>query len=332
MRKLLAVAGIVALLSASCGGAGKPVYTPQQIQQIKREYYQKGYNDGYRKAFKIGYRTTAFLIAENLKSWETDIKALEVGKEAVKNGIIPSPVIYRQVTNGVPEIVIEGEDISPDSLEKLSSLDVPTPYKPKEPKTEVVPPPDKQLLNTLSPIQKFSYLQGYRNGAEKGAKDGILMAKKDAIGSLKDVESYIYRLETDKYLNTTYLVSAPRIYRELRGNKVVFLVVPSRVEKVRTVKDIINGNGIPSPESRVELSPQAGGIHLPASSTPVSLPKETPTKLYRVRIDCSKLSEVEKLGIDYEISGDTCRAVFYDRAQEQEFCKKYGFCLGIQDP
>lgn len=332
MRKLIAVAGVVALLTTACGGAVKPVYTPQQIQQIKREYYQKGFNDGYKRAFKIGYKTTATLIAENIKAWETDIKALEVGKEAVKKGIIPTPTVYRQVSKGIPEIVIEGEDISPDSLDKLSLLDVPTPYQPKELKTEVVPPPDKEFLNALTPIQRFSYLQGYRDGTKKGAKDGIIMAKKDAEESLKDVENYIYRLETDKYLNTAYLITAPRVYRDLRGNKVVFLIVPSRVERIRTVEDIVNGNGIPSPENRVELTPESGGIHLPASSTPVSLPKETPAKLYRIQVDCSKLSEIEKLGIDYEISGDTCRAVFYDKAQEEEFCKKYGFCIGIQDP
>ena len=329
MRKLLLLATVGAFLF-SCGGSNaKVTYTPQQIQEIQKTYYKKGYELGYEMGFRVGYKSAITTINRNIEKWKRDILALEVGKFAVKKGIIPAPKTYRQIINGQPQIIIEGEEITPDSLDKLIFFYIPQPYSSDNAEKFTIPEVPKEKLIGLNSIQKVSFLNGFNNGVEEGIDKGIKTAIKDAEKSLKDslVEKKVYTLELDKYINESLTVTAPRIYRILDGNVVKYLIIPSRVESIRTIDDIINGNKIPSPEMSLKLGNAGSGITLPASSSPLVLPSKKLHLPIRVVIPCDKLRLLEKLGIDYEIAdNNSCRAVFYDRGQKESFCKEYGFC------
>ncbi len=326
MRKLLAFGTAVFLFS--CGGAASEVKTsPSAFQNLKQSGYRDGYRRGYEKGYETAYSYEGKLIQEYLKLWERDVLAYEVGRYAVSSSIVAPPKIYREGGGSVGTVETGGQEITPTVVEKLTPLAVPSPYFPKVPQLKT-PKPDLKVLKGYPVPYRIGYLEGFSDGLEKGIREGKQEALKEFRKALSpDTESgkkFIY-LELEKYYSPDLKITYPRIYKVVKGRKVKYYLVPSRVEDVRTYRDVLAGN-VPLPEELKEKK-ELEGVGLPVQAEPVQLPGVSVPEPYRVEVRCGKLDVVSEYGVPVEVENDSCYAVFGDREQAENFCTQSGLCV-----
>ena len=324
---ILAFLGLVGL--TSCGTANTNTGLKTIPVSLEKQGYESGFKEGYREGYNAAYTYEGKVIMENLKLWKRDILASEVGKFAVKKSIVALPKLYREGDGDRGVLESGGQEITPEAVEKLSVLSVPQPYFPNVPKMET-PSPSLSKISQYPVPYKIGYLNGYKDGLKKGLRDGKKEALKEyyeALSPNTEAGKKFLKLELDKYLSFDLKVSAPRIYKKLVGVRTYYFLVPSRVEDVRTPKDVLAGE-VPLPEGLREEK-KTTGITLPVQGSPALLPargEEIPS-LARVRVSCKALDRVSSYGVGIEVENDNCYAVFPDKTQLGVFCKESGLCL-----
>jgi len=325
MRRALFLLALAVLSTSSCGG--KPVEVNPNFTTVKTLGYKEGYREGYEKGFKTAYEYERKVIKEYLNLWGRDILAYEVGKYAVEESIVAPPKLYREGEGERGAVETGGQFITPEAVEKLSLLSVPEPYFPKVPVAPQVPSPDLSFVADRPTPYKIGYAEGFRKGAERGFRDGREKALEEFYKSLSPDspagKKFLY-LELDKYLSPDLKVSAPRIYRVVKGNRVYYFLVPSRIEDIRTPQNLLEGK-VPLPEG-IKEKKKAEGVALPLQALPYSLPSSSPPSTVKAEVPCGKLEVVSGYGAAVEVENDRCYAVFSTEAQKKAFCESTNLC------
>ena len=325
MRRALFLLALAVLSTSSCGG--KPIEVNPSFASVKTLGYKEGYKEGYEKGFQTAYKYQEKIIEEYLKLWGRDVLAYEVGKYAVRNSIVAPPRLYREGEGERGAVETGGQFITPESVEKLAFLSVPEPYFPEIPPAPSVPSPDLSYLADKPTPYKIGYAEGFKKGAEKGFKEGKRKALEEFRKALSPNspagKKFLY-LELDKYLSPDLKVSAPRIYKVVKGNRVHYFLVPSRIEDVRTPRSVLEGK-VPLPKG-IEEKRKENGVVLPVQALPYSLPSSSPPSAVKVEVPCGKLETVSGYGAAVEVENDRCYAVFSTEAQKKVFCEKTNLC------
>ena len=330
MRKTVWLATVLVVLS-SCAGAKGPVKGIGKVTELENAGYSQGYKEGYREGFNASYGFEKKVILQMLKLWRRDVLAYEVGRYAVNRSIVAPPKIYREGNGQVGSIETGGQYLTPAVVEKLSVLAVPSPYFPETPSLKV-PQPDRERLSVYPVPYRIGYLKGFSDGEKKGLTDGKERALREFQKALSpDTESgkkFLY-LELEKYYSPDLKITYPRVYQVSRGNRVYYFLVPSRVENVRSWKDVLNGK-VPLP-SELKKEKKPDGVRLPVQATPVQLPSSSVPVPVKVRVSCKELSVVSSYGAGVMVENDSCWAVFTDRTQKEVFCEKTGLCKPLKE-
>jgi hypothetical protein len=193
------------------------------------------------------------------------------------------------------------------------------------------------LLSSLtfaSNIEQFFFENGYKKGYKDGYKQGYIkgykQAKKDLETVLKAYIKDLHALEQGKYLDKEHYITYPRLYKVVKPDgSIEYKIVGCRIEKLRNLEDIIKNPWVVPTINQEEISNVKK-----ASNRLITIPamkNENPPqpKVYIVPLKTSNTKLLEQLGIPYEKSfekGETIKAIFFDKNQMIEFCKKYNVC------
>ena len=190
-------------------------------------------------------------------------------------------------------------------------------------------------FNTFSSsLEQFFYQAGYHKGYAQGYKQGYLEGYKQAEKDLKTILKAYWKdlkaLEEGKYLDKEHYITYPRIYKIVNPDgSISYKIVGCRIEKLRNLEDIIKNPWVVPTISQKEIS-----IVKQASQRLISIPamkNENPPSptLYIVPLKINNTKLLEQLGIPYEKTfenGERIKAIFFDKEQMIEFCKKYKIC------
>jgi hypothetical protein len=189
-------------------------------------------------------------------------------------------------------------------------------------------------ISFCSSLEQFFYNAGYKKGYSQGYKqgyaEGYKQAKKDLEKVLKAYIKDLHALEQGKYLDKEHYITYPRLYKVVKPDgSIEYKIVGCRIEKLRNLEDIIKNPWVVPTVSEKEISEVKT-----ASNRLITIPamkNENPPQpqVYIVPLKTKDTKLLDQLGIPYEKSfekGKTIKAIFFDKNQMIEFCKKYNVC------
>jgi hypothetical protein len=187
----------------------------------------------------------------------------------------------------------------------------------------------------MSPEQFFfdaGYKKGYKEGYEKGYKEGYKQAVKDFKTVLQAYKDDIKALEMGKYLFRNGYITYPRVYRLNENGKVEFKIVGCRLEKIRSLEDVIrNPWQVPEIDCNKIQNVEKASKDLitipetPVQTEPFSYEKST---VIIIPLKVRDTALLNRLGIPYMTNPETgkVKAIFFDLKRAEQFCNQYKIC------
>jgi len=184
-----------------------------------------------------------------------------------------------------------------------------------------------------SPEQFFfeaGYEKGFKEGYEKGYKEGYRQAVKDFKTVLRAYKDDVKALEFGKYLVRNQYVTYPRVYRVERNGKIELIVEGCRIEKMRSLEDVIR-NPWEVPELSCERVEEVQNATERLITVPQTVGGEfsyQKTTVLIIPLKVKDTSLLNRLGIPYSVNPQTgeVKAIFFDRREAENFCSKYPVC------
>jgi len=304
------------LLFSSCGTVQEK--TSLVFLQKENAFYEKGYKEGYKKGVLEGKKEVWERVKDNLKLWEKDVLALEAGKVALERGYITQPVLFREKDG----VVVSKPKLVLSKVEELLKLFVPTYEREKgvgeKGKSGETPLSVPSSLPAWAKVPfKEGFEKGYGEGLKEGRKEGIEEVREFERGRL--FRDFFLKEEERKYYVRDYLITYPRLYKVVEGNRVKVVIIPPQIEGIR--KSLLDLK-VPIPEKETKKE-ETGGIVLPNTSSPYYFYGSSPS-LKRVKVRCSQ--ELANWGVPFVEEGNGKCEVLLPEGKVRDFCLKTKLC------